>query len=601
MAGSSQSTLAGPSLHPSGWRAQGWPALLLLLLPFLLYFPTLRHGYVLDDKIVLSENRYVQQGLGGLGRIFSEESMTGYLRQQVNAVVGARYRPLSLATFAVEIAVFGPGRPGISHLVNVLLYALSGWLVYRFLRRLLPQGDRAWWLDPAFYAALLFVLHPVHAEVVANIKGRDEILALLLGLGMLGCCWRFLHTPRPTTLVLGGLLFFLALLSKENALMLLVAAPLMGVLLTQAPARRILLMGLPLLVAAVAFVWLRTAVVGYLLDSGTPVTDLMNNPYADCTTGQKYATITFTLGWYLKLMVWPHPLTHDYYPHHVPIVGWGSWQALGALALVLLLLGVAAWGWRKGKVLAFGILFFFLALGMVSNLFFPVGVPMGERFLYLPSLGFCIAVAHLLGRGLPGGDARGWGAKLLLGLLTVAMGAMAWRTATRVPDWRSAAALEEAAIRVSPNSARSNQYYAFTRFEMAMAEPDPTRQKALLDEAWRHVGRALEIYPAYSDAHTCRALVAAAYYERDGRIDRLLGYFGHTIRVQPVPFVDAYLDQLVAQGRHVPELVAFFHRIGYEFFWRKQRNAREARFYLDKGLRLAPGDRQLQADWAAVR
>ena len=158
------------------------PALVLLLLPIVLYAAALSFGYALDDKLVLSENQYVQKGSKGIRDIFGNESLTGFLGKDYDMAVGARYRPLSLATFAVEHQIFGV-KPGMSHFINILLYALTALLIYRLLSMFAPGNpERKWYLSVPFIAALLFALHPIHTEVVANIKGRDEILALLLAL-----------------------------------------------------------------------------------------------------------------------------------------------------------------------------------------------------------------------------------------------------------------------------------------------------------------------------------------------------------------------------------------------------------------------------------
>lgn len=166
-----------------GFWAKNWTAaLILLVLPILLYAGALRFGYVLDDTLVLSENKFVQQGTKGIPAIFSNESLVGYLGANHDIVVGARYRPLSIASFAVEHQLFGVA-PGISHFVNALLYALTALVLFRLLSTVVsPKPGQRWFLSLPFVAALLFALHPLHTEVVANIKGRDEILALLLAL-----------------------------------------------------------------------------------------------------------------------------------------------------------------------------------------------------------------------------------------------------------------------------------------------------------------------------------------------------------------------------------------------------------------------------------
>ncbi|MEM6724057.1 MAG: hypothetical protein AAF598_08465, partial [Bacteroidota bacterium] len=202
-----------------------YQGLILLLLPFTLYFATFNFGYVLDDVIVNSENSFVKKGFGGLAEIFGHDSFTGYLGKQQELVAGARYRPLSIATFAVEYALYGLN-PGFNHLINILLYGLTGWLIFRVFHLLFPvKKSTHWYLSFPFLVAGLFLLHPIHTEVVANIKGRDEILVLLLSLGTLYYCLRFNEHKNILYLFAASLTFWLALLAKENAITFLVIIP----------------------------------------------------------------------------------------------------------------------------------------------------------------------------------------------------------------------------------------------------------------------------------------------------------------------------------------------------------------------------------------
>jgi hypothetical protein len=96
---------------------------ILFFIPFLLYINTLRNNYALDDSIVITENLYVQKGISGIKDIFSNDTFTGFFKMKKDLVQGGRYRPLSLATFAIEKSLWG-NRPYLSHLINALLYSL---------------------------------------------------------------------------------------------------------------------------------------------------------------------------------------------------------------------------------------------------------------------------------------------------------------------------------------------------------------------------------------------------------------------------------------------------------------------------------------------
>ncbi|HWB64464.1 MAG TPA: hypothetical protein VG603_13190, partial [Chitinophagales bacterium] len=182
----------------------------------LLYANTFHNGYVLDDKGIIQDNQYVQQGLKGIGGIFGSDV---WHFQNINL---GYYRPLSLVTFAVEHQFFG-NNPYISHIINVLLFALTGFLVCLLLMHIFRQ------YSPFFSLAiaLLFVAHPIHTEVVANIKSRDEILSFLNLIAALYFLLKaYSHKVDYKMLAFSALFFYLALLSKETAFAGIFIAPL---------------------------------------------------------------------------------------------------------------------------------------------------------------------------------------------------------------------------------------------------------------------------------------------------------------------------------------------------------------------------------------
>ncbi|HRI61197.1 MAG TPA: tetratricopeptide repeat protein, partial [Saprospiraceae bacterium] len=164
------------TFRPGFWQHNWMPVLLLMALAFGLYAMSIGFGYVLDDEMVIHKNVYVMKGFAGLREIFGADSFMGYFqkKEQLFLLEGGRYRPLSLATFAMEVGIFGkdsPNLPHISHFINILLYGLTGVLLYRILLGLFPlkEGGR-WYFGLPFLAAAIFVLHPLHTEAVANIK-----------------------------------------------------------------------------------------------------------------------------------------------------------------------------------------------------------------------------------------------------------------------------------------------------------------------------------------------------------------------------------------------------------------------------------------------
>jgi hypothetical protein len=590
------------TFRPGFWSAHWMPALVLMTLAFALYFIGLRYGYVLDDEITYWKNDYVQKGVAGLRQIFSTDSFMGYFKEQKFLLEGGRYRPLSLATFALEVEFFGPNKPAAGHFFNVLFYGLTGILLYRILLGLFPApkdesdsprtgfGLHSFFSLP-FIASALYLLHPLHVECVANIKGRDEILALLGGLGALWATLKYFDTKGWWWLAISAVSLALGMFAKENALTFVVVIPLTVWFFTKVSLGRILSASLPLVVAALFFIWARYEALGYMLDSGKVAgTDIMNNPFYGMSGQEEKATIFLTLAWYLKLLFIPHPLTIDYYPYHVPKVSWSDWRALLGAALYAGMGLWALWNLKRKNVLSYAILFYLLTLSIVSNLFVSVGTFMNERFLYMPSVAFCLVAGWFFTRKLPEWLKEKPDTAYPLGMIVFATiaGLFAYRVVTRIPDWQSVLTLNESAVRVSDGSARSHCFYTKGLYEEKyVGEKNPEVRKRLVEEMEFHIKRSLEINPNYGAALIMRFNVAAARFEIDHQLDK----FFHVAEdiVEKIPYNSTFRNNLAAylkylDGSNAEKYMAFCYRVGYEFFWKKKNDSQAALYFLEFAL-----------------
>jgi hypothetical protein len=568
-----------------------WEALVLTLLPLLLYLSSVNFGFVLDDKIVIQNNQFVQEGINGIGKILSTESFIGYIGERPSVVAGSRYRPLSLVSFSVEHELYGLN-PAMSHLINVLLYSATCLMLFRFLS-IIARGekDRPWYFRLPFVATLLFALHPLHSEVVANIKGRDEILTLLFSLATLLLIFRYIRNKNPLFLALGGLAFLLALLAKENAITFLAVAPLTIFMFTNAKARTISIAMTPLVISTAIYLFMRYQVVDFLLLGGSEeVTELMNNPFVEASIGEKYGTIFYTWGLYLKLLIFPHPLTHDYYPYQVPLVGLADLRAIIPMILYLAMASFAVLKFRKGNIASWSILFFLATFSLVSNLLFPIGTFMNERFMYIPSIGFCLALAWILTRKMPTWlDAKPSLSRAVpVGITAVFVLGFSLKTLARIPDWEDDMSLNRAGAAVSTGSARINCFMGYSLYEASLEEQDNARKQEILDEATFYLDRSLKIYPSYRDALNVYAGVLSSRYLLDGDIDALLEGFFQILTKNKPPQIDNFLIWLNYQDRHHEELANFYFETGYEYYFQKLENDAEAKKYLDFGYRVAP-------------
>lgn len=580
------------TFRPGFWSHHWMPSLILLAAAFALYFIGLQYGYVLDDEMAYWKNEYVQKGLSGLKQIFTTDSFMGYFKEQKFLLEGGRYRPLSLATFAMEVEFFGANKPAVGHFFNVLFYGLTGVLIYRILLGLFPiqEGGR-WYFSLPFIASMLYIFHPLHVECVANIKGRDEILALLGGLGALWATLKYFDTKTWWWLAVSAVSLALGMFAKENALTFVAVIPLTVWFFTNVSFGRIFSASLPLLAAALFFIFARYEALGYMLDTGRPAgNDIMNNPFLGMSGSERLATIFLTLGWYIKLLFVPHPLTIDYYPYHVPKVGWSDWRAIVGL---LLHVGMGVWALfnlKRRNVLAYSILFYLLTLSIVSNLFVSVGTFMNERFLYMPSLAFCILAGWFFAYKLPERLKEKPDSAYPLGMIVFAViaGLFAYRVVTRIPDWKSGLSLNQSAVKVSEGSARSHTFYATGLYEEKYkGNKNPEERKKLVEEMEYHIKRALEINPTYGAALIMKFNVGAARFEIDNQLDK----FFHVAEdvVEKIPYNSTFRNNLAAylkylDGSNADKYMAFCNRVGYDFFWKKKNDAKSALFFLEFSL-----------------
>ncbi len=484
---------------------------LFFLLAVLLYANTLTHGFVQDDAIVITDNMFTKQGVKGIPGILTKDTFFGFFKVEgkETLVSGGRYRPLTLVLFALLYEVFGLD-PFPYHLLTVLLYALTCVLLYRVLLLLLRKHSGLG-AGVAWMATLLFTVHPIHTEVVANIKGCDEIVALLGSLGATALVFRYADTGRWLWAVLAGVAFFGACLSKENAATFVLVIPLALWYFRPGPLAQLLRASLPVWVGFAVFFVIRGAILNWKF-GGAPL-ELMNNPFLKIVDGrwvpfsfgEKLATIFFTAGKYLQLLVWPHPLTHDYYPRFIGIKTFADAEVLLSAGVYLFLIGMAVRGLARREPLSFSIWFYLLTFSIVSNLVFPIGTNMGERFAFMPSVGFCLGAAFLL-LHLPG-----WKLPMVL-VLGIAV-LFSVKTLLRNPVWASNERLFFTDVHTSVNSAKINNACGGVLFEKAQAEKDSVQREALLRQALRYADRAIEIYPNYKDALITRA--GCRFYLKD--------------------------------------------------------------------------------------
>ena len=430
-------------------------ALICGLCGVIIYLNTLHHGFVLDDYSVILENRITKQGVKAIPQIFSSSYRSGYYLG-----TDELYRPIPKSIFAISWNLFGDN-PLPLHLLNIVLYGVTGIVLFNFCYLLFPN------LIFSFVASMLFVLHPVHTEVVANIKSVDEILSFLLCISACIFLVRYVQTKKIATLVLTSICFFTALLSKESSITFLAIFPLLIFIksvkketsLNWSAAIKPIL---TLVAFAFLFLIIRHSVLSKIASGDPSIAD--NLLMAAKSYDQKFATSIMILGMYLKLLFIPHPLVFDYSFNQIPLVGMGNIWFILSLAIHIGLLLWAVLLWKKNKLLSFTILFYFISMSIYANIFYMIGSSFGERFLYTASFGFCMAVAYALSLLSKNQNAETVSSffktnlTVFLILFPVA-GVFAYKTITRNTVWKSNYTLYANDVNLSPNSTRTHYYY----------------------------------------------------------------------------------------------------------------------------------------------
>jgi protein O-mannosyl-transferase len=553
------------------WLNSRLQALVIFALSFVLYANTLTHKFCQDDAIVITDNKYTVEGFAGIPDILRYDTFYGFFKEagKANLVAGGRYRPFTLVQFAIEYQFFGKN-PFIGHLFNVLWFGLTCVSLYFVLLKLLNfkyQNSLNTTSDIihrtsytvhfiAFAAAAIFTAHPIHTEAVANIKGRDEIMCLL---GSLAAVWfsiKAFEKGGVLNSILAAVLFFIGLLSKENAITFIVIVPLIYWFFMETNWATAFKQTIPFIASAVLFILLRGAVIGNQF--GGEQLELMNNPYLKLVDNQyvpfrfseKFATIIYTLGDYIRLLIFPHPLTHDYYPRHVGIMSFGDWQVILSLLIYIGMAAAILRGLLKKEIWAFGLVFYLITLSIVSNLVFPVGTNMAERFLFMPSVGFCLVVAVLLSKiFIVKNSGNLLNIKHLSMVLIVIITLLGLKTVLRNPAWKDNYSIFTTDIEVSKNSAKLQTSVGGESIDTFRNEKNLELRTMKMKEAIEHLKRAIEIHPTYKSPYL---LMGNAYlYLEDS--ENAIKYYEAALKLDST-FKDARANLAIAKNTQYREI-----------------------------------------------
>lgn len=404
------------------------PGLLAAALAGVVFAGSLGHAFAYDDAFVFRSPLLADPW--NLRALF-----TGGFYAPNDLQLGL-YRPLGQASLiwnaVLARALFGAAEtPALFHAANLLLHAGAAFLLFVWLSRL-PLSRFV-----AGCAAVLWALHPIHAEVAANVTARYESLAAVLGLG-------FLIAHRSGRGLAAAALLLAALLAKESALVFLPLALAADACFPVGGRRFRARPFLPAAAAVALWFGLRALAL-----AGTRAsTPFVENPIASASFLERAPTAAWVQVLCLRDQLLPLWLSTDHSYAQIDLVR--SSLAPGPLLFLAIVLAAAVLAWalrRKLPVVAFCVIGYAVAFSLASNFLVPIGTIMADRLAYVPSMFVCLLAAVALAAL----SNRARTAFAALASLALALSSFA-----QVPQWKDDLALFTRQVETAPRSAKSH-------------------------------------------------------------------------------------------------------------------------------------------------
>jgi protein O-mannosyl-transferase len=505
--------------------------LLFLALSLLFYGNSIKNGFSFDDAYVtivttpVKGQKYTPNNplvAGGIKNIpviwrshYGHGEGTSY-----------DYRPVATTLFAIEYDLFGQA-PHLNHFISILLYSLIVFILFLVLKICLrdyPFGQLF-----AFVCAIVFLAHPIHTEVVDNIKCTDELLAMLFGLLAAFHSMRFFETKKIKHIVLLVVFIFLAFYSKLTSALFIGIIPLFLFFFLKIPKKQIVFIFLGLLVCYVIYsnsksLLITEKEVRYFYHFENP----LYTEQISFLTKILFALKSF--GIYIKLFFFPYPLRFYYGAAMVPTT-----ISLVDFEVILALVFVAASTWfcfkTKNKLAIFGLLFFLLCMAPIVNFTEPVAGIIGERLCFIASAGFVIfmvAVLFSFYKSIPSKINFQFFSKKPMVYASIILLVFLFYTWNRNSQWKDEITLFEHDAPFLEKSAGANNLLANRYFDMLYKNGSKYNQKELVEKCKHHYTLA---FTADSTVYSSFNNLGVVYFSFLSDIPAALNYFIRATRV----------------------------------------------------------------------
>ena len=452
----------------------------------LVYWQVWGFGFVsYDDGDYVYANEVVKRGLTWDG--FKWAFTSGY---------ASNWHPVTWLSHMLDCQVYAL-KAGGHHFTNVMLHAVNSVLLFCLLRRL----TKAFWRSAI--VAMFFAIHPLHVESVAWVAERKDVLSAFFGFLALifyskhAAARKLTSAGRSRTSIWysGALITFaLGLMSKP----MLVTWPFVFLLIDFWPLERIvgakrkevfglILEKLPFLLLAIA-----SSFITFLVQSGKTVQTLANFSIIDRLSNVCVSYVTYLVKFFV-----PIKLAFFYPLLRAPEV----WKSLSAFGILAALTFFAVRNARRIPSLMFGWLWFLGTLVPVIGLVQVGEQSHADRYTYLPSVGFFIAIVWLAHFWFVRWKVISLSISILSGAALVALGVVTFR---QVSYWKNDRAMLERAIAVTDkNYVAYHNLGVLIADEGKLADSQGKKDEALAksEKAIEYYQRAIAIRPNYARAY----------------------------------------------------------------------------------------------------
>lgn len=505
----------------SKWKFISICGSIIFCVAFFLYANTINHDFALDDTGAVQQNLNVKKGISGIPEILKMD-----LWEQSDVRLGY-YRPLSLITFALEYEVF-QNAPHVHHFNNVLIFAISCVVLFFVMHSLLGNVHQ---FIPVF-VALLFAAHPIHTEVVANIKSRDEILSFLFVFLALLFYLFYIQKNKLRYLIPVLISAYLGMLSKETALTGLLLIPIIHYLCTQDSLKSILLRTIPIIGVVLLFFIQKNVMIGQAIIPD----DIINYPYTDSNVKLPTSFYLFILG--CKLLILPINLRYDYSYNLIPGVEFNDPLAL--LGIIIFAVGGISWILllRKKSIFAIPLSIFFFSMAPGFAFTFLRGGIFAERFLYSAALGFIIFLLLAIYKLSKRIESSLKNAPLIALLTVTILLAIPYsiKTINRNLAWKDNYNLFSTDIKTGANSAQNQRHFAEQTLVKALELKDTLGRKKLARISLKAFDISLTMHPKFAESYMKSGVIYQLIFNKP---DSAIYHYRKAIECEPTNILRA--------------------------------------------------------------